>query len=144
MLLEKIKQDLTTARKEKRSFDVIRLSTLFGEVEKVGKDKGNRPTTDEEAIAVIKKFIVNAQESLKAILSREEFSDNTQMAYLEEIAQYESYLPKQLSEEDIVRIIMTLPPSYKIGDVMKSFKENFSGQYDGKKVSDIFKSLTVK
>ena len=57
----------------------------------------------------------------------------------------EEYLPKQLSEQDIRDIIMGRMVQSDIpcnmGIVMKYFKDNYSGQYDGKMVSTIAKEM---
>ena len=58
MLLNKIKADQLAARKAKDGLATALLTTLIGDAEMVGKNAG-RLVTDEEVVAVIKKFIKN-------------------------------------------------------------------------------------
>ena len=55
-LVKKITDDLLNVRKEKKKKDSAFLSTLLGEVRMVGKNNGNRETTEDEAINTIQKF----------------------------------------------------------------------------------------
>lgn len=132
-LIEEIASDRVQARKNKETVRASLLTTLYGEATKVGKDKGNRPSTDEEVIAVIKKFL----KGIEAIL---EVSDMNPQA-LQERAILESYLPKQMSEEDLEACVSMIvsklddPNPKDMGAVMKSLKALYDGQYDGKMAS---------
>ena len=66
MILEKIKKQQLQARKEKSPI-VGALTALMSEVAIVGKNNGNRETTDEEAVKVIKKFIKGINETIDLI-----------------------------------------------------------------------------
>ena len=66
------------------------LTTLYGEVVRVGKDDGNRDTTDEEATIVIQKFI-------KGLNEIEKYEKLSVSAILERDL-YQRYLPQELSE----------------------------------------------
>jgi hypothetical protein len=57
-LIQTIKADQVQARKA-RSASASILTTLIGEAEMIGKNAGDRESTDEEVIAIIKKFIKN-------------------------------------------------------------------------------------
>ena len=63
--MEKIKQDRIAAMKAKDSQKSTFLSTLYAEAAMVGKNDGNRDTTDEETVKVIKKYIAGANETIK-------------------------------------------------------------------------------
>lgn len=129
MILEKIKEALLTSRKARDQTSVSVLSTLFSEVERVGKDKGNRPTTDEEALAVIKKFIANNNECIAL----------GQVGLLEQNKVYQAFLPQQLAEANLRQIIAEKQLS-GVSDVMKFFKTAYPGQYDGALLSKIAKN----
>jgi len=61
-----------------------------------------------------------------------------------EIAIIEEYLPKQLSAEQLEKVILDFKastPGAALPLVMKHLKENYSGQYDGKSASDIAKRV---
>lgn len=142
MLLEQIKNDIDSARREKDSSKVTFLSTLYAEAAMVGKNKGNRPSTDDEVIAVVKKFVNNADETAKARVKRGESPEKEQT----EITILEGYMPKQLSDgalsEAIAQIIGTLPDKSPkmMGKVMAELKAQHGGTYDGKKASEWVKN----
>jgi hypothetical protein len=130
-LIEQLKNDLKQARFNRDMASVTLLSTLLGESEMVGKNK-NRMTTDEEFVAVVKKFLKNIDDTLK-------YHPTNESDLVAEKAQLENYLPKQLSKDDIILILKTA--NYQnLGDCMKDMKEKYAGSYDGKIVSEIFKS----
>lgn len=135
MIITKIKEDLLTARKARDQVRVGILSTLFSEVEKFGKDKDNQLTSDIDAITIIKKFSVNACESLSYT------KDHGSASHLsDEIKIYESYLPQQLDKAQMKRLIAQCElVGFPI--IMKYFKTNYAGRYDGKTLSEIAKSM---
>lgn len=142
-LLEKIKQDNIAARKAKNTVKSALLTTLVSEISNIGKNDGNRETTEPESIAVVKKFIKGVDETLKAL----EFSSNPRvLVAIEEKKILESYLPTQLSEIELTavvdQIISTLADRSpkQMGVVMKRLKEMHDGRYDGKIASGIIKS----
>jgi uncharacterized protein YqeY len=142
-LIERLKADQLSARKAKDTKKVTLLSTLIGEAVKVGKDNGNRDSTDTEVIAVIKKFKKNLEDTLTLIhnkLVTFEYTDEDR-AMDDELELYNSYIPKQLSEVDlkheISMFILTNEGNVAMKDVMTYLKSNFSGLYDGKLASQI-------
>lgn len=142
-LLEKIKQDNIAARKAKDTVKSALLTTLVSEISNIGKNDGNRETTEPESIAVVKKFIKGVDETLKAL---EFSSDSRVLVAIEEKKILESYLPTQLSEIELTavvdQIISTLADRSpkQMGVVMKRLKEMHDGRYDGKIASGIIKS----
>ena len=142
-LLEKIKQDNIAARKAKNTVKSALLTTLVSEISNIGKNDGNRETTEPESIAVVKKFIKGVDETLKAL---EFSSDPRVLVAIEEKKILESYLPTQLSEIELTavvdQIISTLADRSpkQMGVVMKRLKEMHDGRYDGKIASGIIKS----
>jgi uncharacterized protein YqeY len=129
-IIEKLSSDLLDARKARTdTVKISLLTTLISEAVKIGFDDGKRASTDAEVIATIKKFIKNMDE-FKDKISDDVISER--LNHEREIL--EGYLPVQLTEDDLTRII-----SEHIGDtkpnkglIMKFLKENHSGQYDGK------------
>ncbi len=132
-LIVEIKEKQLTARKS-GSKSASLLTTLLSEATVIGKNAGNRETTDQEVIAVVKKFIKNIDETIEALKSRNQ--DAT--SFLEEKSVLESFLPKQLSTQELKDIA-----SGRTGmpDFMKYLKENFNGQYDGKLASAVAKEV---
>ena len=81
MLLGELRKMMMKAKLEKDTVKGNLLSTLVAEAVMVGKNDGNRETTDAETIAMIKKFLKNVNETLA--LMEEMGKDNT---YVESIA----------------------------------------------------------
>lgn len=133
-LLEKIKQDQLQSRKDRAEGKTSLLTTLYSEAAMVGKNQ-NRETTDAEVISVIKKFMKNNEEFRKSIDKNEDTYFRLQLEY----SILESYLPKQLTEQEIKDIVFHQDHE-TLGDCMKHFKENYSGLYDAKLVKDIYQT----
>ena len=109
----------------------------------IGKNDGNRESTDDEVIGVIKKFIKNNTELMNVVNPETDgFAD----------AKHENefltqYLPTQMTEEDLreaiqarIRTLDEISPKI-MGLLMKWLKDNYSGQYDGKMASKIVGEL---
>ena len=59
-----------------------------------------------------------------------------------EIAAVEAFLPKQLSADELSKIVSDLRAAdagLNMGGVMKLLKERYAGQYDGRTASDLVK-----
>jgi len=132
-LLEQIKNDILMARKNKDSRLTTFLSTLYAESEKVGKDSGNRLSTDEEVIKTIKKFVKGCEETLKVS------TENSQAKF--ELQILNEYLPKSASKEELEFFIKE-----KVQEGIKTFpllikatKEKFGTSFDGGLTSGIIK-----
>lgn len=145
-LIQQIKTDQLTARKKKDKNAVSLLTTLIGEAEIIGKDDGNRESTDLEVVAVIKKFIKNLNEVLKVT----EMNNNNYSNAIYEVELLETYLPTQLNESDLLNLIQpqvdaldNISPKH-MGKIMSWLKQNYSGQYDGKMASSIVKGVLTK
>lgn len=140
-MIAQIRKDWLTARKEKRSAEAALLSTLVSEITMVGKNDGNRETTKDEMMKIIKKFVQNIEEIIK--LKGESESDAT--SEKQEKEWLSRYLPKQMSEKElseiIEKIVSELPEkSMKVmGAVMGRLQKEHGGLYDGKEASKIVK-----
>lgn len=145
-LVEKIKKDSLEARKAKDGLRATLLTTLYSEVVNVGKNNGNRDTTDAEAVAVVKKFMKGVDETLAALKATTDPRHETALA---EKLVLETYLPKQLSEAElkvaIADLIDALPEKNpkQMGVLMKQMKERYEGQYDGQLASKLIKEALV-
>lgn len=141
-LVEKIKKDSLEARKAKDGLRATLLTTLYSEVVNVGKNNGNRDTTDAEAVAVVKKFMKGADETLSALKAT---TDPRHETVLAEKLVLETYLPKQLSEGELKIVVAGLVGALaekgpkQMGVLMKQLKEQFEGQYDGQLASKLIK-----
>lgn len=145
MLIEKLHKDMMTARLGSDQVAKNLLITLYSEASRVGKDKRNGPSTDDEVVATAKKFVANAEETSRILKERGQ-DDSVQQ---HEIAIVKSYLPTQLSRDELAAHVdsmiaeMTLTGPKAMGAIMAQLKARFSGQYDGKVASEVVKSKLV-
>jgi len=143
MLINKIHKDMIASKQTSDSVAKNLLVTLYAESAKVGKDKRNGTTTDDEVIAMVKKFIANATETARYL--RERNQEDTVLQ--REIQILTEYLPSQLDKDSLEIIIKSfltennLSGVKAVGPTMAYLKNTYSGQYDGKMASEIIKSL---
>jgi len=142
-LLNDIQQASVEARKARNS-NASFLVTLYSEAMMVGKSKRNGESTDEEVIAILKKFKANAETMIDAVLVLN--NANAQLRIDEannEIALVTKFLPKMLTEAelrhqiDLIKDMFTEQPS--MGVIMGHLKSKYPGLYDGSLASRIIK-----
>jgi len=116
-LLLRVSEDLKSAMKEKNATKLSVLRVLKAELQRSEQStNGKVELQDADVIKVVKKLIEGIKETT-----------NNQ----DELSALNVYLPKQLTETEIREILNSL--SFKdMGSIMKYFKSNFDGQYDGK------------
>ena len=141
-LLEKINNDMITYMKSKDSFSlgVIRMVKGAIQLEKINK---KRDLTDDEVISVISKQIKMRNDSINefAKANREDLIEQNK----KEIALLSTYMPAQLSELEINKIIddafnTANPTSSKdMGLIMKEVSPKLKGKADMGKVNNIIK-----
>jgi len=142
-LIKDIKSDQLYSRKNKQASNATLLTTLIGEAEMIGKNNGNRETTDAEVVAVIKKFIKNNQE-LMSVVNPESSGFNDAKIENDILT---NYLPTQLTETELRSVVQkriatleNISPKI-MGKIMAWLKETYNGQYDGRMASTIVKEL---
>lgn len=134
-LLQTIKSDQLTSRKNKDRVQASVLTTLIGEASIIGKNDGNRESTDAEVMTVIKKFVKGIDESLSYGASEQLEIEKVVLT---------RYLPTELSDDrlsELASAYIKNNSDHNMGQVMKYFKETHPGQYDGKTLSAIVKRL---
>lgn len=135
-MLTQLKADQLAARKAKQTVRAKLLTTLISDAEMIGKNDGNRETTESEVIALVKKYIKNAEEVLL-------HGNNAET--VEELAILEGYLPTQLNDDQIEVIVQqvieeqSLTEPKQMGLIMKHLKQNYDGQFDGAAAARIAK-----
>lgn len=148
-LINTIKQNQLQARKNKDATAASLLTTLIGESEMVGKNDGNRESTDAEVTAVIKKFVKNIDETISALSKNPEGNADRIATATKEKDILMAYLPKQLDEAqlraEMQKIIteLSLSSPKGMGVLMKELKNKFPGAYDGNTASKIAKEVLV-
>lgn len=147
MILEKIKNASLAARKAKEALAATLLTTLYSEAVNVGKNNGNRDTTDAEAVAVVKKFLKGVDETISYLEKTGGDNATALTTARSEKEILECYLPSQLSELELQKIVGTLATDLpdrgpkQMGVLMKQLKEKYEGQYDGALASKVIKAV---
>ena len=140
-LIHKITEDRLFHRKqgvqhpEHKDIATI-LTTLLGEISIIGKNDGNRDTTDEESVKVIQKFIKGVEDNR----IYRPLTDNEIL----EVTLYKAYLPEMLAADVLTAFVQgyldEADDQYSMkmmGTIITELKNNFPGQIDGKLASTI-------
>lgn len=135
-LLAQLKKDALVARKNAATVRATLLSTLIAEAEMVGKNAGNRESTDDEVQATLRKFLKNNQEALAVI------KDEARRAVLaDEAAILAGYLPPMATEADVKAFIAETVAGLadrspkSMGTVMGALKTRFGTGFDAKQAN---------
>lgn len=141
-ILQNIKIASLVARKAHDIEKAASLVTLLSEATMIGKNDGNRETTDVETITVIKKFIKNIDETLS--LKTFAHDDPIAVKLTNERFILKSFLPTQFKDHEIKEELTNInqsTPGLKMGDLLKIFKSKFDGRYDGGSAAKIAKDV---
>ena len=159
MLIGRLKENLISAMKEKNqlrvsTFRMINAAIKDLEISKRSKDKLEK-LTEEDIIGILVKMVKQRKES--ATTYKDGNRDDSCEAYkkggrnelleneMSEIKIINEFLPKQLSENEINRIIEELISKNNITDnrgiglIMSELKKNYTGQLDFGLASKIIK-----
>ena len=144
MTIENLRADMVKAMKEKEKFLKDVISSLIAAVKKVAIDEGVREDIPEELVdRVILKELKTAKEQIDTC------PDERAELKAEYQAKYDiitKYAPKQLTEEEITKII-TEKFSEEIasgnkGLIMKAVMGELKGKADGKLINQVVAKLT--
>ena len=144
MSKEKLLEDLKDAMKtknvnKKNAVQMVRTAIL-----QIEKDKGIE-VSDEQILGIVAKEVKTRKDAITEYeqANREDLIEKAN----EEIKALEEYLPKQLTDEELVaevkKVIEKLnATSMKdMGPVMKEAKATIGAQADGKRINEVVKSL---
>ena len=146
MLFDQISEDIKSAMKAR---DKVRLETLRN-IKKVFLEAKTAPGAndtleDDAALKIIAKLAKQGKETAVTYTQagRQDLAD----AELAQVAVLESYLPKQLTEEEITAIVKTIiaetgaSSMKEMGKVMSIANKQMAGKADGRVISGIVKAL---
>lgn len=144
MLKEKLLQDFKDAMKEKNELKKNTIMMVRAAVLQIEKDT-QKEVLDDQIIEIMAKEVKKRKESL----SDYEKSGRTELIEQinNEIEIIKTYLPEELSEEEIKKIVEeaikeTGAESIKdMGKVMQAAKAKAAGRADNKVINDVVKSL---
>jgi uncharacterized protein YqeY len=143
-IIEKLKAKSLELRKE-RSPVSSSIAFALSEIQKIGKNSGNRETTDDEAIKVIQKLLIVVNENIRYAEEKEDDGRLIHLNYEKQIL--ESVLPQMASDQDITDFLRDLFTGKrgdnipKKGDVMKALRDHFGALVDMKHAGQIAKEL---
>ena len=138
-LKERISTDYMTAFKAKDTASKNLLSVIKGEIQTAEKNTGVENMTDEDVAKILNKTAKGLSESISKMKSIAGQEENIAQASAElEILQ--SYLPKLMSREEIVKKVSEMKESgiVNIGQIMKEFT---GLPVDRKVVSEVIKEV---
>ncbi len=140
MLIDEIKAANIQAMKARDNTSRAVLSivlTKYKLLEVESKSQG-KEVGDKELLSIIQKVLKELEDEKAGYLkvNNLERADNIS----KQMEVISSYLPKQLSEEEIRKIIASLEDK-SVPSVMKHFKMNYAGQVDMSLVNSVLRSL---
>lgn len=141
---ENIEKDFVKAMKEKETLKISTLRMVKAAIKNSEIDKRGE-LEDQEIVKLLDGLIKKRQEAIQ--LFREGGREDLATKEEQEIAIIENYLPKVLSEEEIIKIVdetireVQAESVRDLGKVMKAVMEKFKGQrVDGKMVNNLVKN----
>ena len=144
-LIDKISESIKTSMKEKDSVSLESLRAVKSALLLAQTQKGNSlGVSAEEEIKILQKLVKQRKESADIYISQNR-SDLAEV----EINQYKiigRFLPKQMSEDEIEKIILELinktgaSGMKDIGKIMGMASKQLSGMADGKTISNIVRT----
>ena len=143
-LLLQLRKDNMKAMKEHDSLTKGVLSLVIAAITLAEKEAGRTLEKNDE-LAYIQREIKQTNETIESIPeSREDLKEEAQ----KKLVLLSSYLPKQLSEEEIHQIIEQIlqekglePLKRNQGPVMREILDKYKGQTDGKTVNRILGTI---
>ena len=142
-MFEKVNNDLVAAMKSGDKFTLSVLRMLKSAIIYEQTNGEKHELTDDDIMSVIKKQVKTRKTSMEEYLSydRKDLADNLQ----KEIDILSKYLPEELSDEELTKIIDEIITELKpdgmkgMGMVIKAVSAKCSAAADMKKVSSIVK-----
>lgn len=130
-LKEKISADYMSAFKAKNTVAKNLLSVIKGEIQTIEKNTGIETLSDEEVTKILNKTVKSLKETNASFPSEQT---------TEELLIVESYLPKQMSKDEITQKMIELKANgvTNIGAIMKEFANE---PVDRKLVSEVIKEV---
>ena len=137
-VIEKLKAESLALRKTRNPV-AASITFALSEIEKFGKNNGNRATTDDEAIKVIQKLIATIDENLKVTTD-----DGRKIAFNFEKTILVGVLPQMAADEEVRALLKdaigTEVPKNK-GVAMKVIRDAYGAKVDMKRAGEIVTEL---
>ena len=143
----RIRQDLKTAMKAREALRVSTLRLILSEIERKEKEKG-LPAEEDAIIQILYTMIKKRKEAIELFIkgNRQDLADKEGL----EIPIIESYLPKQMSEDEVRQEAIAalselgVTSAKEMGKVMGVLSKKLAGQAQGSTISRIVKEELQK
>ncbi|MBR1883503.1 MAG: GatB/YqeY domain-containing protein [Clostridia bacterium] len=143
---EKLLEELKLAMKEKDELRKNTITMLRAAILQIEKDE-QKTLNDEEIQVVVSKEVKKRKESIEEFrkAERNDLAEDLE----KEIEILSKYLPEQLSEEEVEKIVkeainaLGVTSIKDMGKVMQEVRPKTQGKADGKLVSDLVRKLLV-
>ena len=138
----KLKEALKVAMKAQ---DKLRLETIRSALSEIQYEEMQKSVNElgaTESLQVVQREVKKRQEAIQ--FEEQAGRAEAKEKLVKEIAILEEFLPRQISSDDLEKIIVTLKeqtPGLSLNVVMKHLKDSYAGQYDGKSASEIAKRV---
>jgi uncharacterized protein YqeY len=139
---EELKAEMKVAMKARDRVRLDTIRSILSAIQYEEMQKGTEDLPADTIVAVLKNESKKRKESLEFSTQAGRTEEIEQLQV--EIAVIDSFLPQQLSEaelEQIIKDLKTSEPDSNMGQIMKSLKDKYFGQYDGKLASDVAKRV---
>ena len=139
---KKLNDDLKSAMKNREMLKLDTIKLIKKNIQELETSVGhNGEATDAEIMKIISKLVKQGKDAAEQYNS----AGRTDLFEIEmqQVAVLESYLPKQLTDEEIaveIDKVMTETGSTNIGILMKELNARLAGRADGKTISRILKT----
>lgn len=143
-LKEQINNDIKTAMREKENVKRDALRLLTSAMKQIEVDE-RKELSDEDVIKIIQKQVKQRQEAMNQY--RDAGREDLYEKEAAEAAIFETYLPKQLSDEDLQNALKTIIAEVgatsmkEIGKVMGAASKTLGATADGKRINECAKAL---
>lgn len=135
-LIDRLREDLNAARRERDKLRTVVLSTTLSEIKNRQIEMGRDPN-DEDVTEVIGRAIKKRREAAEQIraVGRTDLADKEE----QEAAMLLTYMPAQLSEDDVRQMVKDAIAggADNIGGVMGAIMPRVKGRFDGKETNRI-------
>lgn len=144
-MLDKVKNDLNQALRDKDEIKVSVLRMLVSEIHNKQINNKSDEISDDEIIKVIRQQVKKIKESIEAY--KQGKRDDLVKKESQELDILNKYLPQEMSQDELEKIIKEVIDVVKpqgpqdFGRVMSEAMKQLSGRVDGLKVSEIVKKL---
>lgn len=133
-LIEQLRADLTTARKDRDKLRTTTLTTFLSEIKNKEIDQGG-PVSDEDVRGLLVTAIKRRREAAEQMRagSRVELAEKEE----QEGAMLQAYLPPALGEDEVRAMIRDAVSAgaSDVGGVMKAVMPRTKGRFDGKELN---------